>query len=124
MQSDNELEQLLRKAPSPTAPFGLEGRLIQRAGNPKGAGSSSWFAVFQPRSWAPALALCAVLAGLLTALAVQQSILNDLKQEQERQTVQTPTTQYPSGTQGENTADRELEQLRKQSVELQALRDE
>jgi hypothetical protein len=125
MQNDNELEQLLRKAPSPAAPFGLEQRLIQQASRPKEikqTNSWTWFSILQGRSWAPALALFAVLAGLLTAVAFQQSTLNDLKREE--LAAQSPPADGQSQNQGQSSAAWELEQLQKQSVELQALRNE
>ncbi len=127
MQTDNELEQLLRKAPSPATPFGLEQRLIQQASKAKQTNlmkSRNWFSIFQERSWAPALALFAVLAGLLTALGFQQNTLSDLKRTQEELAAQSPPADGTAQSQGETSTERELEQLQKQSVELTALRDE
>ena len=123
MQSDNELEQLLRKAPAPSTPFGLEQRLIQQASKPKRNDSWNWFSIFQRRSWAPALALFVVLAGLLTALGFQQNTLTDLKRAQQELAAQAPPPDGQSPP-GQGSTERELKELLKQSVELQGLRGE
>jgi hypothetical protein len=125
MQSDTELEQLLRKAPTPAAPVGLEQRLIHQASRPsrEERPAWTWFSIFKERNWAPALALFVVLAGFLTAVAVQQNTLSELKRQEElAATAQSQGT--PSQWQAESPFDREFRQLQKQSAELQALRAE
>jgi len=129
MKSDTELEQLLRKAPSPAAPVGLEQRLIHQASRPRREERPAWtwFSIFKERNWAPALALFIVLAGLLTAVAVQQNSLNDLQQKQEELAAQLSPPGAQSQEQSQNLfspLDREYRELEKQSAELQSLRAE
>jgi hypothetical protein len=64
------------------------------------------------------------MAGLLTALAFQQNALTDLKEAQQDLTAKTPRLAAQSQTEAENLLESELELLRKQSVELAALRAE
>ena len=125
MQSDHEIEQLLRKAPAPPVPPGLEGRLISQAGGLARSATPGWrwFSVFQRRSWAPALALFAVVAGLLTTLAFQQTTLNALKEEKER-AGQAPVADTQSRAQEQTALNQEYELLQRQHAELQALRAE
>jgi hypothetical protein len=125
MKSEHELEELLRKAPAPPAPFGLEQRLIQQAGRPRRPEPHgwSWFAMLQERSWAPALALILIMAGLITVVAVQRGTLNELKQKQEALAADTQVQSEEPGRQ-EQALEREYRLLQKQSVELQALRTE
>jgi hypothetical protein len=127
MQTDHELEQLLRKAPSPAAPFGLEQRLIQQASKAKQMNHINrwnWLFIFQGRSWAPALALLVVLAGFLTALGFQQNTLTDLRRAQAELAAQSSSADGSSQPQEQSSMERELDQLQKQSMELEALRNE
>jgi len=125
MKSEHELEELLRKAPEPPAPLGLEQRLIKQVGGTrrKQTQSWNWFSLLQEPSWAPALALLVVMAGLITVVAVQRSSLNELKQKQEALAADPPVQGAPLQAQ-EQPLDREYRLLQKQSVELQALRAE
>jgi hypothetical protein len=124
MTTDNELEQLLRKAPAPPAPFGLERRLTEQASRRKKEASWTWFSIFQQRSWAPALAMFVVLAGLLTALAVQQNTLTTLKQARQELAALAPAAQGQIEQEQTRGEDEELKNLQKQSVELRGLRQE
>lgn len=124
MQTEHELEQLLRKAPSPSAPSGLEQRLIQQAGRVRRTEPAwSWFSIFQERSWAPALALLAVLAGLLTAVAVQQNTLAKLEAEKER-AAREASASAQTAAPAQSQLELELRALQKDAAELQALRTE
>ncbi len=125
MIDDHQLEQLLRKAPAPPAPFGMRQRLIQQARRPerKERPGWTWFGL-RERNWAPAAALSLVMVGLIAALAFQQSTLNELKARRQELLAGNP----PAGTQPDRAAQsplaREFQQLQKQSTELEALRAE
>lgn len=107
------------------APFGLEQRLIQQASRPRRPDprGRNWFTVLQERSWAPALALLVVMAGLITVVAVQRGNLNALKQKQEALAADAQVQGAPSQAQ-EQPLDREYRLLQKQSAERQALHAE
>jgi hypothetical protein len=124
MRSDNKLEQLLRKAPAPSAPFGLEQRLVRQASKPKINNTWSWLSIFKERRWAPALALILILAGLLTVLGFQQNTLSELNRAQRDLATNIPPNHVQAEASAQTPADQELEDLRKQSLELQKLRAE
>jgi hypothetical protein len=113
---------MLRKAPAPAAPFGLEQRLVQQAGlaAKKKEPAWSWFSAFQERSWAPAFASLCALAGLLTVVAFQQRALDELKEARNLAGAAPDGAQMPAPAAA--AADAELEMLRKQAAELAALR--
>ena len=125
MKSDREIEELLRKAPEPPAPAGLERRLVQQAGRPgrKEEAGWSWFAMFRERRWAPALALFVAMAGLITVVAVQRGNLEELKQRQVELAAEGKSQGAPSQPQ-EELLEREFRRLQNESVELEALRAE
>jgi hypothetical protein len=118
------LEQILRKAPAPSAPFGLERRLIEQASKPKIDNSWSWLSIFKERRWAPALALFVLLAGLLTVLGFQQNTLSELARAQKEHATQVPTENLQSSRPTASPTEAELQDLRKQSLDLQKLRAE
>jgi hypothetical protein len=124
MNTDEQLEELLRKAPAPATPFGLERRLIQQASTLKRKETWSWFSIFLERRWASGFAMVAVLTGLITVVAFQQETLSRLKAAHQQAAAPVPPATENFDLERENNAKKELNELQKQSVELHKLRTE
>jgi hypothetical protein len=130
MDTENKIENLLRKAPAPAAPPGLEESLIRQISLPRAATRAgwSWMNLFQQRSWVPAACSILVLVGVLAVLAMQQATLSDLREKNAELVTEVTGRNNPGAgatdQQRTEALTRELEELRKQSVELNALRAE
>jgi tetrahydromethanopterin S-methyltransferase subunit F len=122
MNTDEQIEGLLKKAPAPSAPFGLERRLIEQASRPKHESATSWLSIFRGRSWAPGFALGLVLAGLMTVVAFQRNTLSKLKAAEQEMAASVSSGVDTSKPMQQSLAEKELKELQKQSEELQKLR--
>jgi hypothetical protein len=105
--TETQIETLLRKAPRPAAPTGLQQRLLndiprlpRRVTLQRATETASFW-----RRWFPALSFGVLLLGCLIALAVQTSQMIELQHEQEAL----------------RAAAMNLEQLRQENAELQSL---
>ena len=104
--NDQQLEQLLRRAPAPQAPVGLKEQL--KTGIRLAAPPPERVAMSAPlwRRWFPALSFGVLLLGCLVALAVQTNQLSELRRENDAL----------------RAATAEVEALRQNKSELESLR--
>jgi len=116
--NDQQLEQLLRRAPAPPAPVGLKEQLktgIRLAVPPPeriAMGAPLW------RRWFPALSFGVLLLGCLMALAVQTSHLSELRREN-------ATLRVATANMAELRRDKvELERLRALASDLESAKKE
>lgn len=124
------IEKILRKAPQPKMPAELREKLQadivlpNRVGQAKARTTNDW----RPwlRRWIPAVSFSALLLASLVAIAVQANILSELRREnRELQVAVTDVEQgqRPSAN-SQSAVQLRLEQLRKDAVEAERLREE
>jgi hypothetical protein len=116
--NEENIEGLLKKAPSAPAPPGLAERLkkdikLPRAESGGGFPAQSWL-----RRWLPALAPAAFLIACLVAAGVQSNILSGLKSDNEKLRSSTQNLEQL------RTDNQEYQQLQAQSQDLDRLRQE
>jgi hypothetical protein len=123
---NDQIENLLRKAPQPKIPAHLQQKLqagivLPRVASDPGADAAPFF-----RRWFPALSFTMLFLASLIALAVQAGILSDLRREnQQLQLAAAEAAQLRSTAASLQSAEQlRLEQLRKDAEEVQRLRDE
>jgi hypothetical protein len=127
----NQVEELLRKAPSPKAPEGLLRKLTADIRLPRAAALpvSDWS---RPpswtRRWLPALSFAAIFLVCLAVIAVQTNILSELQRQNGRlragtqnlDVLRTENADYQKLA----TENLELDRMRKDNAELLKLRRE
>jgi hypothetical protein len=81
--NDNQIETLLRKAPSPKVPAGLRSQLVMDIHLPETGRATTLFASNIPfwRRWLPALCYGVLLLGCLIGLAIQTSQIVELRRQ-------------------------------------------
>lgn len=132
--NDEQIEKLLRKAPTLKAPADLAEKLRAdirlpqvntnaRADRTAWSSPPSW-----SRRWLPALSFAAILLTCLVAIGVQTTMLSKLKQQNASLRAQTQNLdslrQANADLQQLRNENQELERLRKDNTELQRLRGE
>jgi cell division protein FtsB len=126
--NDEQMENLLRKAPAPKAPKGLEERLNADIRLPSaGADQRDW----RPRPswsrrWLPALSFAAILLTCMVAIGVQGNLMTELKQRNDDLRAKSQNLdslrQASADIQRLRNENQELDRLRKDNAELQKLR--
>lgn len=132
--NDEQMENLLRKGPTPKAPEGLAERLKADIRLPRASANTvtdqrewrprpSWL-----RRWLPALSFAAILLTCMVAIGVQGNLMTELKQQNNDLRAKTQNLdslrQANVDLQRLRNENQELDRLRKDNTELQKLRGE
>ncbi|HZQ47406.1 MAG TPA: hypothetical protein VFC07_10370 [Verrucomicrobiae bacterium] len=132
--NDEQIENLLHKAPALKAPAGLEEKLkadirLPQANTNARADQTAWR---RPpswtRRWLPALSFAAILLTCLVAIGVQSNLLTELKQQNADLRAKAQKLESLRLTNADvqrlRNENQELDRLRKDNAELQRLRGE
>jgi hypothetical protein len=128
--NDNNIENLLRKAPRLTPPPGLLKQLQADISLPRPQTSAPRYGSPAPwfKRWIPALSFASLLLGGLVILAMQADSISKLRQENQASAKDAPGVQAlpepDQSAQQRSLESQELERLRKEGAELRALRVE
>lgn len=128
--NDTQIESLLRKSPSPSAPAGLKRQLLADIRLPQSQGSPFRAVDAAPfwRRWFPAFAVGLLFLGCLIVLGVQTSQLLDLRRENTALQAATANLEELRQDNAElrqlRAASQEAERMRKDSEELLRLKAE
>ncbi|HYE33077.1 MAG TPA: hypothetical protein VEH27_16745 [Methylomirabilota bacterium] len=118
--SNEQIENALRKAPTPQPPAGLEQRLVGQIQLPRAQRQQSGgrFSLFR---WAPGFATVLVV-GVFAAVAMQQAQLTELREQ--TASLRSAQPQPVDGADDVARLEQSLAALQKQSTELEALKKE
>ena len=130
--NEEQIETLLRKAPSPTAPAGLAERLKQQIKLPHASAQTNRVRQFELRRglmrWLPAFSVAAFFLACVVAIGVQTGVLTGLRHENENLRATVGNLDQLRAENEEykrlQAMSAELDQLRKDHDDLLRLRNE